>query len=139
MPMPLPITAFYAGLLAVWIVGLALAVGLARTRHSVSVGDGGVPDLLYRIRAHGNAVETVPIALIVMALAEGFGPPAFVIQVMGVALLVGRLVHGAYFLTGARHMALRGLGTLLTMLVILLGGLGLAGHALVTLLSGAPS
>jgi len=135
--MPLDITALYAGLLALWIFALAGLVGQARMRHKVGVGDGGVPELLHKIRAHGNAVETIPIGLIVIGVAESFATPAFVVHLMGITLVVGRVIHGLYFLQGAGNFALRGIGIGLTMLVIGLGGLGLVGHGLQNLLFGA--
>ncbi|MEM6943596.1 MAG: MAPEG family protein [Pseudomonadota bacterium] len=122
--MPLPITALYAGLLALWLFGLSIAVIRLRWRHRVSLGDGGV-DVLERIgRAHGNAAETVPICLILLALSEGLGASALVLHLFGLMLLVGRLTHGVHFLTNRRTLGLRQIGMTLTFFVML--GLGIS-------------
>lgn len=134
--MPFDVTALYAGLLALWLGTLAALVARARVRHKVSVGDGGVRELSYLMRAHGNAAETIPIALILLALAESFATPAWVLHLLGLALLAGRLIHGICFLQGGRDMMLRGLGMMLTMGMIGLTALGLVGHGLVGLLGG---
>ncbi len=128
--MPLPVTAVYAALLTLWIGGLALRVGLARTRHDVPLGDGGVPELLHATRAHGNAVETVPLTLLLMALAEGLGTPAIALHPIGLALLAARLAHGLYFFGGATVVWLRAVGAGGTMLVQLALALGLLGHVI---------
>lgn len=122
--MLLAVTSFYAGLMALWIMGLGFEVSRRRRRHDVSYGDGGVPELVQAIRAHANACEYIPIALIVMALSEGMGAPPLLLHVAGAMLVVGRVMHGAYFLAGARRFNLRFFGMMLT--GVMIGGLGLA-------------
>lgn len=122
--MLLIVTSFYAGLMALWLVGLGFEVSRRRRRHDVSWGDGGVVELEQAIRAHANACEYIPIALIIMGLAEGLGAPAWLLHVTGLMLVAGRVMHGAYFLAGARRFQLRFIGMMLT--VTMIGGLGLA-------------
>ena len=128
--MPLPITALYAGLMGLWLLALGFEVVRRRRRHQVSVGDGGVRELELAMRAHGNASEYVPIALILLGLSEGLGAPVWVLHVFGLMLVAGRLLHGGYFLTGARRMPLRVLGMQLTVGVIGVLALGLVFHSL---------
>lgn len=128
--MTLPVTAVYAGLLTFWIIYLAARVGGARRRHGVSLGDGGVTELLHACRAHGNAVETVPLALLLMALAEAIGAPPVALHPLGVALVAGRVIHGLYFFRGASELALRAIGMGLTVLATALLALGLLAHGL---------
>ncbi len=99
--MPLPVTALYAGLMGLWPLGLGYVIVRRRRRHDVLVGDGGVRALELAMRAHGNACEYVPVALILLGLAEGLGAPGWVLLVFGSMLGGGRLLHGGYFLTGA--------------------------------------
>ena len=134
--MPLDITALYAGLLTFWLIALAALVGRARTIHKVSIGDGGVSELAYLVRAHGNAAEYIPLALILLALAESFDTPGWVVHLLGIALLAGRVMHGLCFIRGGQDMTLRGLGMLLTSGMMALTALGLIGHAVVTMLGG---
>lgn len=122
--MLLTVTAFYAGLMAIWIAALGFEVARRRRRHDVSWGGGEVPELEQAIRAHGNACEYIPIALIVLGLSEGLGAPVLLLHLAGVMLVAGRLMHGIYFLAGARRFRLRLVGMMLTWVMI--GGLGLA-------------
>ncbi len=128
--MALPVTALYAGLMGLWLLGLSFAVIQRRRRHDVSVGDGGAEPLQLAIRAHGNACEYVPVALILLGLAEGLGAPGWVLHLFGLMLVAGRLIHGGYFLTGARRLNLRILGMMLTIGMIGAVALGLVFHAL---------
>ena len=134
--MPLDITALYAGLLTLWVLTLAALVGRARTVHKVSIGDGGVRELSYLVRAHGNAVESIPLALILLGLAESFDTPGWVVHILGIALVAGRLMHGLCFLKGGQDMMLRGLGMMLTMGMMFLTALGLIGHGVTTMIWG---
>jgi len=128
--MSLPVTALYAGLMGLWLLGLGFAVVRQRRRHDVSVGDGGVRALELAMRAHGNACEYVPIALILLGLAEGMGAPGWALHGFGLMLVAGRALHGAYFLTGARVLKVRVLGMMLTLGMIGALALGLVFHAL---------
>ena len=131
--MPLPVTALYAGLMGLWLLGLGFVVVRRRRRHAVSVGDGGVRALELAMRAHGNACEYVPVALILLGLAEGLGAPGWVLHLFGSMLVGGRLLHGSYFLAGARRMNLRVLGMVLTVGMIGALALGLVFRAVVQL------
>lgn len=91
--MPLPITAFYASILILMLIGLTHYVIIARARAHVSVMHGSDMDLATKIRRHGNFTENVPMALIVMALAELGGGNATALHVAGVLLVAGRIIH----------------------------------------------
>lgn len=91
--MSTPITGLYAGVLALLILVLAIRVVLNRRASSVDLGDGGNAALLRRIRIHGNAVEYIPIALILILLLEMNGTSAAVLHALGVLLVIGRLAH----------------------------------------------
>ncbi|MGD8573855.1 MAG: MAPEG family protein, partial [Gammaproteobacteria bacterium] len=88
-----PITALYAGLLALLILGLAARVSLGRERHRVGLGDGGHRSLERRIRTHANAVENLPLALVLMLVAELNGATALWLHGAGIGLIAGRLLH----------------------------------------------
>ncbi|MEL6766366.1 MAG: MAPEG family protein [Pseudomonadota bacterium] len=132
----LPVTALYAGLSGIWLVLLSLAVIRLRWRHRVSLGDGGVAELERACRAHGNAVETVPIVLIMLALAESLGTPAPLLHLFGLGLVVGRVLHGAYFFVDRPGLGLRQAGMGLTFLVMGALAIGLIAHSLAVLLTG---
>lgn len=124
------ITALYVGLSAVLLVVLSALVIRERARAHVSLGDGGDARLEKAIRAQGNFVEYTPLALLVIALAEMQGAPALAVHCLGAALVLGRVLH-AFGLTRARDLhPARGAGMALTFLVLVIGGLGLVGHAI---------
>lgn len=89
----MPITAFYAALLAPLYLLLASRVIGARRGARVAVGDGGNALLMRRMRVHANFAEYVPFALLLMALAESLGTRIWVLHTLGLVLLCGRLVH----------------------------------------------
>ncbi|TRY32676.1 glutathione S-transferase [Aliiglaciecola sp. M165] len=97
--MTTPITAFYAGLLGITFVYLSILVINQRRSKKVSLGDGGDAHFLGFIRAHGNFAEYVPLALVMMLIAELNDSHHILLHLAGVLMLAGRLLH-AY---GLRH------------------------------------
>ncbi|WP_282610249.1 MAPEG family protein [Pelagibius sp. Alg239-R121] len=91
--MTLSITPLFAGLLIVVQVFMTAFVGLYRVKSGIEFLDGGNVTMTRRMRAHGNFTETVPIALLVMVLAELLGAPAVLLWAGGAVLLIGRLMH----------------------------------------------
>ena len=123
------VTPLYAGLLAIWFFVLSVRVILGRTGPgNPSLGDGGNPAMLRRIRGHANFAEYVPLVLVLMALLELSGSPKWQLHAIGSALLVGRLLHGYAFSFTQQHVLGRSAGIALT-LVALLGAGGLCVYA----------
>jgi len=88
-----PLTALWTAFAALLVLGLVLRVIFLRWTRRVGIGDGGDKTLARAIRIHGNAIETLPIALLLMLVVElGGGPPAL-LHGCGAALLLGRLAH----------------------------------------------
>ena len=87
------ITSIYASLAALLIVRLALSVIKLRRKKRISVGDGGNEELQLAIRAHSNAVEYIPITLLLLLMLELNGAPKILIHVFGATLLIGRILH----------------------------------------------
>ena len=127
--MSLPITALYAGPLALIILWTAFGVVSIRRAEKISLGHGGNALLECRIRGHANAVETIPIALILLGLAEGLGTPSWVLHLLGLMLLAGRAVHALHFRELREGITLRFYGMALTITAIALLALGVFGHA----------
>ena len=113
-----PITALYAGLLALLMLVLARNVIRGRYRAKVGLFDGSDEQLGRAIRIHGNFIEYVPIALILMGLVEINGAPAWALHAWGAVIIASRLVH-AYGLAGS-SMASKGrtIGTATTWFAI---------------------
>ncbi len=93
MVVPITITAFYAGILALIAVALGFHVGQARLRTGVSILHGDDMELATRIRRHANFIESVPLALILMAAIEIGGARPGLLHVLGAALVLARIAH----------------------------------------------
>ena len=87
------VTGFYAALLGGALIYLITCVVRMRRDLKVAWGDGGNQDLMRQIRAHGNFVETVPMALILMLIAELSMAPVWFLHLMGLMLVGARISH----------------------------------------------
>ncbi len=91
--MPAPITAIYASLFALFVIILMVPIIRLRGSLRVGLGDGGHRSLHQAIRAHGNALEMVPIFLMLMLVYElNRGSPT-ALYAFGTVFLVARLLH----------------------------------------------
>jgi uncharacterized protein len=91
--MPVAITALYTAILALVVLALAVNVSIHRGKLKVDISDGGNPQMLRMIRIHANAIEFVPIALLLMGVYELDGGSHRILHIAGIALVVGRLLH----------------------------------------------
>jgi uncharacterized membrane protein YecN with MAPEG domain len=120
-----PITGLYAALQALLAIGLVVPVGRLRTKYDVSIHAGGHPDLDVAIRRHQNWTEHVPFALFLIALLELNGGSAGLLHGLGATLLVARIVHPLGLDAAIMRRPLRGIGSIATMLVILIAAIAL--------------
>jgi uncharacterized membrane protein YecN with MAPEG domain len=81
--MSFPVTMLYAALLGILLVMLSWGVSKVRLRERISLGAGDVSDLESAIRAHGNFIEYVPFALILLMLAESAATPSWLLHTLG--------------------------------------------------------
>lgn len=115
------VTPFYAGLLALLFFVLSIRVVLRR-QGGISLGDGGDKMMLRVIRGHGNFAEYVPLILLLMAMLEIGHTSRYLLHALGIALLVGRLLHG-YALSFSEHFRFgRFWGAGLTITVLFVAG-----------------
>ena len=91
--MSISITAFYAAILAVIVVALAINVTVHRVKLAVPLGDGGNPQMLRMIRVHANAAEYVPLACLLMLIYEIGGGWHPALHAAGIALIAGRVIQ----------------------------------------------
>jgi|AraplaCL_Cvi_mCL_1032061.scaffolds.fasta_scaffold00040_24 hypothetical protein len=104
------------GLLNVW---LGMRVSRGRAAHKVSLGDGNVPQMLARTRAHANFNEYVPMALILMGLIEMNVGASRWLWGVGALLVVARVLH-PFGLDRPSPNPYRLLGAVLTYFALLL-------------------
>ena len=87
------ITGFYAALLIILLLALTINIIRLRFKYRVPLGDGGQVGLTKAIRVHGNFIEYIPLALILMAIFELNHGSEFWLHAAGISLVVGRLSH----------------------------------------------
>jgi uncharacterized protein len=87
------ITPLYASIMAALMCLLALNVIRARRKNKVRYGDGNVLELQIARTAHSNAVDYVPISLILLILLELNHGNIYLIHLTGVLLLAGRFTY----------------------------------------------
>jgi uncharacterized protein len=121
LPITLTISAA-AALLNIW---LAVRTSRVRMTHKVSIGDGGVPALTTRMRAHANFVEYTPFFLILLGLIELAHGSATWLWLVAIVFIVARILH-AFGMDRPAPNALRIIGISGTMLTLA----GLAVYAL---------
>lgn len=124
------VTGLYAALFAFAQIFLTLAVVRRRIGNRVSLGDGGVEDLNRFMRAHGNFVETVPMALVLMMILEMSGTSLWVIHFLGLTMMASRVLHFTGMTTGKGYGRKRRNGMVLTVTVYVVAGILCILHAL---------
>ncbi len=84
------ITTFYAAILGLMAAFLSIQVIIKRVRLGVESGDGGKSSMAQAVRAHGNFVEHVPLALLLLAGVESVGGSSLAIHALGISLTIAR-------------------------------------------------
>jgi uncharacterized membrane protein YecN with MAPEG domain len=87
------VTALYGALNAGLNIALAAQVVRHRGRTGTSIGDGSSKELALAVRIHANNAEFMPLALILMLLAELCNGSAFILHIAGGVLLLSRIAH----------------------------------------------
>ncbi|MDD5461476.1 MAG: MAPEG family protein [Methylococcales bacterium] len=111
------ITSIYASLSAFLIVWLSLSVIKLRRNNRISVGDGGNEELQLAIRAHSNALEYIPVTLLLLLILELNGAPKILIHISGLMLLTGRVLHAIGL--SAKNLKKRVLGMQMTIYLLI--------------------
>ena len=125
MHIPLPITLTMAAGAALINLWLAIRVGQARRGSGISVGAGENPLLLARMRAHANFGENTPFVLILLGLIELAAGSRGWLWVVGLAYLIGRILH-PFGMEDSARLGWRKTGFAITFAVLLI----LAAYAL---------
>jgi uncharacterized membrane protein YecN with MAPEG domain len=111
------ISVLYASFGALLIIWLSLNVIKVRRLKHVSVGDGDDIDLITAIAAQSNALEYLPIALLLLLLLEYNGGWLPIVHSLGLLLLIGRAIHARAILTN--NLKARVVGMQITIWVII--------------------
>ncbi|NOI98369.1 hypothetical protein F0240_00790 [Vibrio kanaloae] len=111
------ITALYAALLTVLMIWLAIEVIKQRRINLIAHADGGVESLQVVRSAQSNAMDYIPITVILMGFLEMNGTNVWFIHVLGVAFLLGRVIHAKGIL--AKNLKGRKVGMVLTLICMI--------------------
>lgn len=115
--MLLPATAIYGSLNALLNIFLASRVSGHRVQHKIAVGTGDNKALEIAARVHGNNAEFVPLAILLLLIAELMQLNSVVLHSVGGSLFVARLLH-AYGMPRPAPNFGRFVGTAVTWIII---------------------
>lgn len=115
----------YASLSAFLIVWLSLNVIKKRHSNKVSIGDGGNEELRTVMAAQSNAIEYIPIALLLLFALEYNKANILIVHFLGLSLIIGRILHAKGILSA--NIKTRVLGMQITIYTII--GLALINFA----------
>ncbi len=90
---PAPITTLYAALFGLLLIALSVNVVRARWRYRVRLGVGTEEGMQQAARVQANFTEYVPLALVLLLLAELAGTPAAALHGAALVLLASRVLH----------------------------------------------
>ena len=118
------IVAVYAALNGLLLLGLSYNVGRHRARtDSLTPGAMGDDVLVREIRAHANAAEYMPLAIVMILILALLSAPEPLLHGLGSGFTFGRAAQ-ALGMTRTRHPnAIRFTGNLFTGLVYLVGSI----------------
>jgi uncharacterized protein len=118
--------ALYVGVNIFILLVLAVLVMMGRRKHKIVLGDGANEVFTRAVRAHANAAEYIPAALVGLVTLALFDPatPVWLLHAAGISLTLGRILHGVGLHTGALNLGRAG-GIVLTWISYLLIGGGL--------------
>jgi len=111
------ISVIYAVISVVLIIYLSFEVIKTRRKHQISVGDGNNEELQTAQGAQSNAIEYIPISLLLLFYLEYNGASNWVIHLAGITLIIGRIVHAHGLLK--RSLSRRVLGMQITIYVLI--------------------
>ncbi len=110
----LTITPVYAAILAILFMRLTVRVIKTRRQEKVAIGDGGNIKLQRAIAAHANFAQYAPFGLLLIAFIELQSTPIYIVHIIALTLLIGRLIHAYGVSQAQENFKLRTIGMVLT-------------------------
>ena len=120
----------YAAIFVFIYIFLAVRVIRLRQKYSVGIGSGGHADLERTSRVHANFGEYVPFALLMLGFMEMQSQSRWLIHILALALLVGRLIHAYGVSQQNEVIKIRATGMFLTFGVLIVAAIVLLINAL---------
>lgn len=88
------ISVLYVVFCSALLMWLSFEVIKQRRTFKVKYSDGGEEALVRARSAHSNAIEYIPISMLMLVLAEYNGAYSWMIHLCGLIFIVGRVCHG---------------------------------------------
>ena len=124
MDQPMHVVAIYTALNALLLLALSWNVGQHRARtNSLIPGAMGDERTVRAIRAHGNASEYMPLAMVMLVVLAFLSAPLTLLHGLGGTFTVGRLCQAIGMSREKHPNAIRFTGNLFTGLVYLAGSI----------------
>jgi len=101
---------FYAALNMIVLLCLTVATARLRNKYRVWIGTGDVEHLTRTMRGHANAIENIPMTIILLLTAALLGMPLAILHVLGAAFTLGRAIHAWHFISEHGPQWQRGIG-----------------------------
>lgn len=93
-----------------------------RQRYNLGLGEGGQRDLQIAVRSHGNFMESMPLMLILLFMAEMNGVAIIALHGVALLFLLSRVAHALGMVQGNGNYAINRVlgvvGTWLSLLII---------------------
>ena len=83
----------YAALLGLLLIALSIRVVLARRQFRVRLGVGTEEGMQQAVRVQANFAEYVPLAVVLLVMAEMTDMPIIAVHAAGIVLVTSRLLH----------------------------------------------
>lgn len=116
----LSVTPIYASLLVALVIFLAYRVTGFRRGEAIALGDEkGSWEMKRAVRAHANAIENIPLALVLLLILEINQLNPLFLHVLGISVLVARVLHAQGLSKKSGPSFGRFYGTILTWLSLL--------------------
>jgi uncharacterized membrane protein YecN with MAPEG domain len=129
------ITALTAGIIINIQMLLMMLTGKSRYKYKQGLGEGNHPELLARIRSHGNLAENAAIVLVVLGFLEMSGVSSLYIGIAAGLFIFGRLLHPIGLFKTSGSSLPRAIGVTFTAAIGMIGGIALVAVAIGRLLT----
>lgn len=103
-----------------------VATSRLRRRYKVWIGNGGVAHLERVMRGQANAIENMPMTLLLLLVAALLDTPVLALHLLGIGFTAGRILHAWHFIEEKGTpwqreigFGLSGLATIIAMAVVL--------------------
>jgi uncharacterized membrane protein YecN with MAPEG domain len=123
--------ALYAGINGLILLFLGIMVTRQRVKSQTMILDAGKDEMIKATRAHANAVEYIPIVLLLLVALAWLRAPMWLMHIVGATLTAGRIFHAVGLYSSLGLTAWRFIGINLTWIALLIGSVATLVYAFI--------